>query len=189
MLLGDNVLDVMRQFGVLLRQQAVLTAILRPLSDKFARSGIMNEILQSGMENKNILTFALVFDKGDEVISALKQFATEQRLLASHFTAIGASSDAVVGFFDPVKKDYERITIPEQMEVLSLSGDVTIENDVPKIHAHVVVGKSDGTAHGGHLMEAHVFPALELILVESPKFLKRRFDQETGFALIDLDAA
>jgi len=53
---------------------------------------------------------------------------------------------------------------------------------------HVVVGKSDGTAHGGHLMEAHVFPTLELILVESPKFLKRRFDKETGFAPIDLEA-
>jgi hypothetical protein len=134
-------------------------------------------------------TFALVFEKGDEVIGALKQFATEQRLLASHFTAIGALTDVVVGFFDPVKKDYKRIAMREQMEVLSLVGDVTIEGDVPKIHAHIVVGKSDGTAHGGHLMEAHVFPTLELILVESPKFLTRRFDKETGFALINLDAA
>src|SRR5438093_6075037 len=116
-------------------------------------------------------TFALIFEKGDEVIQALKKFATEQRLLASHFTAIGALSDAVVGFFDPMKKDYKRIAISEQVEVLSLAGDVTIENNLSKIHAHVVVGKSDGTAHGGHLMEAHVFPTLELILVESPKFL------------------
>jgi predicted DNA-binding protein with PD1-like motif len=131
-------------------------------------------------------TFALIFEKGDEVIGSLKQFATEQRLLASHFTAIGALSDAVVGFFDPEEKDYNRIAMREQMEVLSLAGDVTIESNLPKIHAHVVVGKSDGTAHGGHLIEAHVFPTLELILVESPKFLKRRFDQETGLALIDL---
>jgi uncharacterized protein len=134
-------------------------------------------------------TFALIFEKSDEVIGALRQFANEQRLLTSHFTAIGALSDAVVGFFNPAKKDYEPIAIREQVEVLSLAGDITIENDVPKIHAHIVVGKSDGSAHGGHLMEAHVFPTLELILEESPKFLKRRFDQETGFALIDVDAA
>jgi uncharacterized protein len=134
-------------------------------------------------------TFALVFEKGDEVIGTLRQFANEQRLLTSHFTAIGALTDAVVGFFNPAKKDYKRIAIREQVEVLSLAGDITIENDVPTIHAHIVVGKSDGTAHGGHLMEAHVFPTLELILLESPKFLKRRFDRETGFALIDLDAA
>jgi predicted DNA-binding protein with PD1-like motif len=132
-------------------------------------------------------TFALIFDKGDEVIGTLRHFATEQRLLASHFTAIGALSDAVVGFFDPTKRAYKRIAMREQMEVLSLAGDVTIEDDAPKIHAHVVLGKSDGSAHGGHLIEAHVFPTLELILVESPKFLKRRFDRETGFALIDIE--
>ena len=80
-------------------------------------------------------TFALIFEKGDEVIGALNQFAIEQRLLASHFTAIGALSDIVVGFFDPSKKDYKRIAMREQMEVLSLGGDVTIEGDVPKIHA------------------------------------------------------
>jgi len=102
-------------------------------------------------------TLALIFDKGDEVIGTLKQFASEQRLLASHFTAIGALSNAVVGFFDPTKKEYKRIAMREQMEVLSLADDVTIEDDTPKIHAHIVLGKSDGTAHGGHLMEGHVF--------------------------------
>ncbi len=132
-------------------------------------------------------TFVLIFDKGDEVVGVLKNFATEQRLLASHFTAIGALSDAVVGFFQPAKKDYHRIAMREQVEVLSLVGDITTENDVFKIHAHIVVGKSDGTAHGGHLIEAHVFPTLELILAESPKFLKRKFDPQSGLALIDIE--
>jgi predicted DNA-binding protein with PD1-like motif len=35
--------------------------------------------------------------------------------------------------------------------VLSLVGDITVENDKPKVHAHVVVGKADATAHGGHV--------------------------------------
>ena len=134
-------------------------------------------------------TFALIFEKGDEIIHALRRFANERSLFASHFTAIGALSDVVLGFFDPLKREYKRIAIQEQMEVLSLNGDVTIHEGSPKIHAHIVVGKSDGTAHGGHLMEGHVFPTLELILVESPKFLQRKFDQDTGLALIDLDAA
>ena len=72
---------------------------------------------------------------------------------------------------------------------MSLVGDVSLKDEMPNIHAHVVVGKSDRTAHGGHLIEAHVFPTLELILVESPKYVKRRMDKETGFATIDLDAA
>jgi uncharacterized protein len=134
-------------------------------------------------------TFALIFDKGDEVMSELRRFAMERQLFASHFTGIGALSDAVLGFFDPAKKEYKKIPIRRQVEVLSLAGDVTIQDGAPKIHAHIVVGKPDGSAHGGHLMKAHVFPTLELILVESPRFLERRFDAETGLALIDLDAA
>jgi uncharacterized protein len=134
-------------------------------------------------------TFAVIFDKGDEVIGALRQFATEQRLLSSHFTAIGALSDVVLGFFDTGKKEYKRIPIAEQVEVLSVTGDITFQDSGPQIHAHIVIGKADGAAYGGHLIEGHVFPTLELILVESPKYLRRRLDDETGLALIDLEAA
>jgi predicted DNA-binding protein with PD1-like motif len=51
---------------------------------------------------------------------------------------------------------------------------------------HVVLGKSDATAHGGHLLEAVVRPTLEVILVESPKHLRRRHDPETGLGLIHI---
>jgi predicted DNA-binding protein with PD1-like motif len=43
----------------------------------------------------------------------------------------------------------------------------------PKLHAHVVVGKSDGTAHGGHLLDAQVRPTLEVVLVEALQHLRR----------------
>ena len=134
-------------------------------------------------------TFALVFDRGDEVIEALRKFATEQRLLATRFTGIGALSDVVLGFFDRSKKDYNKIAVQEQVELLSLTGDIVIQDDLPVIHAHVVVGKSDGTAHGGHLLQGHVFPTLELMLIESPRYLRRRIDTDSGLALIDLEAA
>jgi predicted DNA-binding protein with PD1-like motif len=91
-----------------------------------------------------------------------------------------------LGYFDRARKDYRKIPLPEQVEVLSLIGDVALEDDEPKVHAHVVVGKADGTAHGGHLLEARVWPTLELVLTESPRELARRSDRETGLALIDL---
>jgi uncharacterized protein len=132
-------------------------------------------------------TFAVVFDTGDEVATGLLAFAKEKGLAGSHFTAIGALSDVTLGFFDWDKKDYRKLQINEQVEVLSLIGDVALNKGEPKVHAHVVVSKSDGTAHGGHLMEAHVRPTLEVILVESPEHLVRKTDDETGLALIDLD--
>jgi predicted DNA-binding protein with PD1-like motif len=70
--------------------------------------------------------------------------------------------------------------------VLSLVGDITIEGDKHKVHMHVVIGLSDGTTRGGHILEAHVWPTLEVIVVESPQHLQRRTDPETGLALISL---
>jgi predicted DNA-binding protein with PD1-like motif len=92
-----------------------------------------------------------------------------------------------LGYFDWRRKDYQKIPLREQVEVLSLLGDVALdEKGGPKIHAHVVVGRSDGNAHGGHLLEAHVRPTLEVILVESPRHLQRRHDPESGLGLIRL---
>ena len=133
-------------------------------------------------------TWALVFAAGDEVVSTLQAFAAQTRLTAARFTAIGAFRDATLGYFDWQTKRYERIPVREQVEVLALVGDIALEDDKPKIHAHVVVGKRDGTAHGGHLLEAYVRPTLEVMLTESPTHLRRTFHPESGLALIDVAA-
>jgi predicted DNA-binding protein with PD1-like motif len=133
-------------------------------------------------------TFALIFDKGDEFIDQLTSFASENDLKASHFTAIGAFRDVMLGYFDREKKKYKQIPIVEQMEVLSLVGDIALKGNTPQVHAHVVLGKADGTAHGGHIVEAHVWPTLEVVLTESPRHLHRKIDPETGLALIDIGA-
>jgi hypothetical protein len=90
----------------------------------------------------------------------------------------------VLGYFDWTSKEYQRIPIQEQVEVLALVGDIGVADGEPRLHAHVVVGKRDGTAHGGHLLEAHVRPTLEVVIVESPAHLERRFDAKTGLSLI-----
>ncbi len=128
----------------------------------------------------------LVFETGDEVVSTLTQFAKEHGISGAHFTAIGAFSDATTGYYDWQKKNYLRTPIHEQVEVVSLVGDIALDNGDPKVHAHVVVGKSNGSAMGGHLLEAHVRPTLELVLQDSGQAWKRKFDPESGLALIDL---
>lgn len=130
--------------------------------------------------------FALIFDKSEEVIEGLISFAQDQNLKASHFTAIGAFEDAVLGYFEKDRKDYKRIPLKEQVEVLMLAGDIAMKGNQPQVHAHVIVGRSDGSTRGGHLLSAHVWPTLEVVLHESPDHLKRVPDQETGLALIDL---
>ena len=131
-------------------------------------------------------TFALVFQTGDEVVAGLEAFAKEQRLAASQFTGLGALKDAVLGFFDWETKDYRRIPVREQVEVASLVGDVTLGENGPKVHPHIMLSKSDGAALGGHLLEAHVRPTLEVVLTESPAHLHRKHDPDSGLALINL---
>ena len=128
----------------------------------------------------------LVFATGDEIVSELLRFAKEQQLYAGHFTAIGACERATVAYFDLEKKDYEKIPIEEQVEVMSLVGNIAVHDAEPKIHAHIVIGKRDGSAHGGHLLEATVRPTLEVFLSEVPVTIERTIDPVTNLPLIDL---
>ena len=96
-------------------------------------------------------TFALIFETGDEAMAGLVEFARENQLGAARFTAIGAFRDVVLGYFDWETKEYQKIPVGEQVEVLSLIGDVALKDGEPKVHAHVVVGRSDGSTRGGHL--------------------------------------
>ena len=133
-------------------------------------------------------TFVLVFDPGDEVLAGLEAFATGQDVGAGTFTAIGALSSVKFGFFDLERKEYESIEVTEQVEVLSLIGNVARKEDGSvQVHPHIVVGKRDGTALGGHFMRGYVQPTLEVMLVEDPATLRRTFRPEFGIALIDLE--
>jgi predicted DNA-binding protein with PD1-like motif len=142
-----------------------------------------SKMLNAGPER----TYALIFDKGDDPVSLIEAFAREHDIGAARLSAIGAFSDVVLGYFDWEKKDYKRIALREQMEVLSLLGDIALgPKGEPKVHAHIVLGRSDGTAHGGHLLEGRVRPTLEVLLVQSPAALQKVHDPETGLALIHI---
>jgi hypothetical protein len=101
-------------------------------------------------------------------------------------TAIGALRDVTLGYFDRAAKGYRKIPLTEQVEVLSLLGVITLDGELPKVHAHIVVGTADGTTRGGHLLQGHVWPTLEAIIEELPRHPQRRTDPESGLALIDL---
>lgn len=144
-----------------------------------------SKLIQDGREK----TFALVFDTGEEVVAGLLQFARDHRLTGAHLTAIGAFERVTLGFFDVTKKDYTRIAIREQVELMSLVGNIAQDDKGdPKLHAHVVVGKSDGSAHGGHLLDAYVRPTLEVVVVEASRHLRRTMRGEFGLALLDLSS-
>jgi len=135
--------------------------------------------------NQSPKTFVLVFQTGDELAKGLLKFAEEQKLSAASFTAVSALNSVRLAWFNWDTKKYERsVALDEQVELLSLIGDVALQDAKPVVHAHVVIGRKDGTAHGGHLLEAHVRPTCEVVLTESPVHLQKFLDPVSGLALI-----
>jgi predicted DNA-binding protein with PD1-like motif len=133
-------------------------------------------------------SFVVVLESGEEAVAALKGFVARENVTAAQLSAIGALSGAVLNYFDWERKAYQPIPVREQIEVASLTGDVAMGPDgKPALHIHAVLGRRDGTALAGHLSEAHVRPTLEVVLTESPAYLRKQHDPESGLALIRPD--
>ncbi len=130
-------------------------------------------------------TWAIIFEIDEDPKSGLENFAREHHVTAARFTAIGAFRKVLLAYFDWETKKYRDIPIDEQVEVLAMAGDIALKGRKPEVHAHLVVGRSDGTTRGGHLKKARVRPTLEVMLTESPANLRRKFDPVSGLALID----
>jgi len=132
-------------------------------------------------------TFILIFETGDELSEGLLRFAKEQNLSAASFKAVGALSSVRLAWFSWESKNYEpSVTLDEQVELLSLIGDVALKDGQPAVHAHAVIGTKDGSARGGHLLEAHVRPTCEVVLTASPRHLQKIVDPRSGLALIQI---
>jgi uncharacterized protein len=143
--------------------------------------------MQSKLLHGERRTFAIILGTGDEAIRCLQEFAIKDHIGGAQVTAIGALSSARLAFFDWEAKQYRPIPVEEQVEVASLVGDIAIGPDrQPSIHVHAVLGRRDGTALAGHLLEACVRPTLEIIIRESPTHLCKVKDRESGLALIKL---
>ncbi len=134
---------------------------------------------------KSVRDFLLIFDKGDDVQSALLSFAKENRITAASFYAIGALREATVAYWNAETKVYEEIAVPEQVEVVSMTGNLTPSSEGTKMHAHIVLGKRDGSAIAGHFLRGIVFPTLEVFLTARDVRVERKKDPSTGLWLLD----
>jgi predicted DNA-binding protein with PD1-like motif len=140
------------------------------------------QLLSRGEEPKE---YAVIFGEGDEAFSGLSAFAQKYHVTSAHFTAIGGLSRASLAWFDPKRDMFKKIPIDGQVEVLAMIGDIALYQGKPVVHMHMVVGSSDGTTRGGHVLAAYVFPTLEVMVTVDPIAMQKRLDPENGLTLID----
>jgi len=144
--------------------------------------GMQVKLVKDTPEEK---TYAIVFLKGDEALSGLIDFAIKYKIFDAHFTGIGAVSSATTAWFDPDKKMYRPTVTGQQVEVLSLIGDIAGYNGKPVVHMHAVLGRRDGSTVGGHVWELNANPLLEIFLTADTTPLVKRVDPVSGLKLID----
>ncbi|MGN6783296.1 MAG: PPC domain-containing DNA-binding protein [Marmoricola sp.] len=139
-------------------------------------------------ETGGLRTWVLVMDKDDEAYEQIGRFARDHGVTAASLTAVGAAKAVTLGYFDPEIMEYRPTDVDEQMEVLSLVGDIAMKGDTPAVHAHLVLGRRDSSTLGGHLKRLVAWPTLEVVVEETPAVLRKVVDAETGLALIAPEA-
>ncbi|MBM2620465.1 DNA-binding protein [Actinoplanes sp. LDG1-06] len=137
-------------------------------------------------ESEGRQTYLVALSRGDEVATALNDFARAYKVGAGHFTAIGALRDVRLGWYDLHRKQYKVIPIPGQVEALSLIGDFGTAGDQPIVHCHMVVGLEDASVRGGHLVYAIVSPTLEVTVTVEPATVAKKYDDHSGLTLMNL---
>lgn len=132
--------------------------------------------------------YTLILAAGDEVATALVEFARRERVVAAHFSGLGAVTFAELAFFDMETKKYRVNAFPKQAEVVSLLGDIGVdESGKPVVHAHMMLSDEAGRAFGGHLIKATTSPNLEVFVTTFPEPLVRRPFPEFGAKFFDLN--
>jgi hypothetical protein len=131
-------------------------------------------------------SFLLVYGTDDQVGETLLDFARREGIGGAWLTGIGALRSAIVAYWNWKTKQYEEIAIEEQVEVVSFTGNIALEKSgPPRLHAHVVLSKQDGSTVAGHFVRGVVRPTLEIRLVAYPVALRRSKDPATGLWLIE----
>ena len=138
-------------------------------------------------EANGMKIYVLVFKEGDEVLTGIQDFANQYKVKSAFFTAIGAFSKATSAWYDFAKKAYKVNHINQQVELVSLVGNISSFNDKPLVHAHFSAGYPDGKVEGGHLIEAFTSPTVELFVTVTDTPIYKKEDSHTDLKLMDLN--
>lgn len=140
--------------------------------------------------------YALVLERGEELISTLTAFCAEQNISGANFNAIGAVEKVQIGYYDLPKREYFFRNEPGVFEVASMTGNVALAGpDVsvgaggkPFIHAHAVLSRCDESCAtvGGHIKEAYVAVTLEIFMTVLSQPLERALNDDVGLKLLKL---
>lgn len=127
--------------------------------------------------------YVLRFDKDEELMKALGDFAAAEKITAGHFSAVGTVSSIELGFFNSFIKEYRKKLILDNMEIVSLAGNFSVLENKPVIHAHGSFSNNEFVVVGGHVFKAVILATCEVFVLKMDGELKRGLDKNTNLNL------
>ncbi|MDO8572973.1 MAG: DNA-binding protein [bacterium] len=129
-------------------------------------------------------THILNIERGEELLSSLRAFLDKEKIKAGYFTGLGAAEVLELAYYNLSTKKFERHTIREDVEILSLVGNIAILKNERIIHIHGTFGRKDLSVLGGHIFSLHISGACEIHLIKLPGEMTRAYDEATGLNLL-----
>src|SRR5512133_2973098 len=128
----------------------------------------------------------LRLDTDEEIFSTITRFAGELAVDTASVSGIGAVHHLVLGYFDRATRDYVRHAIEEDVEIVSLLGNISLKENKPFPHLHITVSGRDFQVKGGHLFEGKGGATCEVVITPMKGYARREKDDATGLFLLDL---
>lgn len=130
--------------------------------------------------------YLIRLDIGEEIVSSILEFALKNNIAFAQVFAIGASNDILLGSFNPLKKVYQEKHFKKDYEICNLTGNLTMVNDKPFLHAHITLADEHFECIGGHLNQAIVSATCEIMLYTCNERVNRVYETESRLYLLDL---
>ncbi len=127
--------------------------------------------------------YVVRLEKGEEVISKLKELCKEENISLGSIVGLGASEKIQIGLFNTVTKEYKTTVKEGMFEITSLIGNISMKDNEVYLHCHINFSDESLTVYGGHLVEAYISATCEIIVTVIDGEVNRRFDPEIGLNL------
>ncbi len=121
---------------------------------------------------------------GAKIPDDIVGIARREKIATAEVEAIGGVEKLRLAYFNHEARKYEEHDFEEFLEVTSLLGNVTVKDGKPFLHIHGNFGRRDLSVLGGHVVEATVFPLLEVVLTPTKNRALRKFDEGLGLNVI-----
>ena len=124
-------------------------------------------------------------EKGEEIVESIRTLANKEQIKLGTITGIGAVNKATIGLFEVDTKVYNTIDLEEDMEIVSLGGNITEKDGEVYIHLHIAISNSTYNVKAGHLNSAIISATGEVVIDIIEGTVGRRFDKEAGLNLLE----